>query len=438
MDKRYCIITFGCQMNRHDADRISGILTARGWDKTANEKEADALILLTCCVRESAENRLYGRLGSLKPLKARRGTVIAVGGCLAQKEGCRLLERAPYVDLVFGTRQYTDIADLLEEAEESALCATRMNGVILAEVPYRLEEDFRAWVTITHGCDNFCSYCIVPYVRGPEESRPFKEVIHEVRRCVDMGVKEVTLLGQNVNSYRRKEDGESAFAALLRELGESFPQIWVRFTSSHPRDFDREIMLAVAGTYNVCEHVHLPLQAGSNSVLEAMNRGYGNAEYLEKVKKLRGMMDDVSITTDIMVGFPGESDDDFNKTLEMTEACRFDGAFTFLYNSRKGTRAAAMKHMVPEEVKRERLRRLTAVTRELTRASLKREVGRERHVLVEGISRKDPQKWSARTRNNKLVHFRRGAGEISGRLARVVITSAGSWSLQGDLMDVLE
>ncbi|MFW6113367.1 MAG: tRNA (N6-isopentenyl adenosine(37)-C2)-methylthiotransferase MiaB [Actinomycetota bacterium] len=434
MKRKYALITFGCQMNRHDAERISGILTTRGWEKTPREEEADALILLTCCVRESAEQRLYGRLSSLKPLKARKGAIIAVGGCLAQKEGSRLLDRAPYVDLVFGTRQYPAIADLLDEARGSPIISTGMGNLCLAEVPCLLEEEFRAWVTVTHGCDNFCSYCIVPYVRGPEVSRDMEEVIEEVSGHVNAGVKEVNLLGQNVNSFRRKEEGRSRFGDLLRELGRRFPDIWIRFTTSHPKDFDREIIGAVAETDSACEHVHLPLQAGSDRVLKDMNRGYSRGEYLEKVQYLRGMIDGLSLTTDLMVGFPGESEEDFEQTLEMVEECRFDGAYTFMYNPREGTRAAELTNVVPNEESQERLQRLMEVTRRLTHTSLEQEVGGERVILVEGVSRRDPLRWSGRTRNNKLVHFKRDEADLRGRLARVRITSSGNWSLQGELL----
>jgi len=435
MRKRYALMIFGCQMNIHDAERMRGALDAEGWGESGLE-EADAVILLTCCVRESAEQRLYGRLSALKPLKEERGVVIAVGGCLAQKEGLGLIDRMPHVDVVFGTHQYPDIALLLAQAGGGGVCSTAMDGVRISGIPCSRREDFRAWITITHGCDNFCSYCIVPYVRGREESRPMEDVVEEVGVHVAEGAREINLLGQNVDSYRRKEEGKSRFADLLVLLGERYPEPWIRFMTSHPRDFDLEIIRAIAQTGNICEYVHLPLQAGSDHILTAMNRGYSRHEYLKKAGELRSIVPGVTLSTDLIVGFPGESDEDFSATLEMVELCRFDAAFTFLYNAREGTSASRLPDDVPAHVKRERLHRLMDVTRRLTYASLCSEVGTEQTVLVYGPSRKDPQRWSARTRNNKLVHFQRSDDDLCGRFAHVNITAAGSWSLHGELVGI--
>lgn len=437
MGKSYALLTFGCQMNLHDAERIGGALEAAGWSMAHSEEDADAVILLTCCVRDSAERRLYGRLSGLKRLKKRSPVTIAVGGCLAQKEGPRLFEKAPHVDLVFGTHRYPEIAELLEAASAGGLCATGMGGVCLDGVPVRPGKRFQAWVTITHGCDNFCSYCIVPFVRGREESRPVEEVVREVASHVSRGAREINLLGQNVNSYRRKEEGKSAFAPLLRRLGTDFGDVWIRFTTSHPRDFDFAIMRAIADLPGVCEHVHLPLQAGSDRVLENMNRGYTSLEYLEIADMLRNVVPGVSLSTDLIVGFPGESERDFEATLDMVEECRFDSAFTFLYNPREGTAASRLPDDVPASVKEERLARLAEATRRLTASSLREEVGRDLEVLVHGPSRKDTGRWASRTRNNKLVHFPRRGEDLAGRFARVRITASGSWSLYGELLEVL-
>ncbi len=436
MGRRYSIVVFGCQMNIHDAERVRGVLEQQGWRESAVE-EADAVILLTCCVRHSAEQRLYGYLSSLRPLKENRDMIIAVGGCLAQKEGLGLLQRAKHVDVVFGTHRYPDIASLLDRGVNGRVCATAMDGVRITGVPSRRGEDFRGWVTISNGCDNYCSYCIVPYVRGREESRTIEEVMHEVGELARVGVKEINLLGQNVNSFRRREDGESRFAELLRRMGREHPQVWIRFTTSHPRDFDAGIIAAIKEAGNVCEHVHLPMQAGSDRVLKAMNRGYTRQEYLEKVLALREAIPGVSITTDLIVGFPGESEEDFEATLDMVEACGFDAAFTFLYNPREGTASAGLPDDVPGRVKSERLQRLMESTRRLTLRSLGAEVGQELTVLVNGPSRKDAGHWSARTRGNKLVHIRRGHDDLTGRFARVLITSAGSWSLRAELLEVM-
>lgn len=424
-------------MNLHDAERISGILQQSGWRETRPE-QAEAVILLTCCVRESAEERLYGRLASLRPLKEERGTLIAVGGCLAQKEGRRLLEMAPFVDLVFGTHQFPRIAELLEEASQHRICELGMNGLRLSGLPFRRREGIRAWVTITHGCDNFCSYCVVPFVRGRESSRPLKEVLEEVGRLVEEGAREINLLGQNVNSYRLREEGRSRFAELLRVMGREFPGVWVRFTTSHPRDFDREIMEAIAETENVCEHVHLPVQAGSDRILKAMNRGYGAEDYLRKVEELRKVVKGVVVSTDLIVGFPGESEEDFKRTLELVERCGFDAAFTFIYNLRPGTAASRLKDDVPQEVKVERLQRLAELTRRLTAESLRRRVGGVERALVEGPSRKDEMMWGARTRGNQIVHFPRREKDLSGEEVRLRITGSGSWSMRGELVDADE
>lgn len=437
MDRRYVLITFGCQMNFHDAERISGLLHSAGWREARSPEESDAVILLTCCVRESAERRLYGRLGALKPLKERKGTLIAVGGCLAQKEGVRLLVKAPYIDLVFGTHRYTDIARLLEESLQGNVCDVEMSGLRTVGLPRKPVNKYRGWVAISQGCDNYCTYCIVPYVRGPEESRPMREVIEEVDMLVGGGCREIVLLGQNVNSYRRKEEGNSAFAALLRELGSRFPDTWIRFTTSHPRDFDSEIIEAVAETEPVCENVHLPLQAGSDAVLERMNRGYTADNYLAAISELRQRVSGLSLTTDLIVGFPGERERDFRATLEMVKECRFDASYTFLFNPREGTAAANLPDDVPARVKQDRLNRLMQLTRRLTRSSLEGELGRDHLVLVQGPSRKDKGMWAARTRNNKLVHFPRGDEDLEGRLARVRIASAGSWSLHAGLLEVV-
>ncbi|MBN2025868.1 MAG: tRNA (N6-isopentenyl adenosine(37)-C2)-methylthiotransferase MiaB [Actinobacteria bacterium] len=436
MGNKYAVVTFGCQMNIHDAERIRGALDAGGWSECGTE-EADAIIFMTCCVRESAEQRFYGRLSSVKPLKEKRGTVIAVGGCLAQKEGLRLMEQAPYVDVVFGTHQYPHIADLLAQTARGRLCSTDLSGVCLSGVPCSRFDDFRAWITITHGCDNFCSYCIVPYVRGGEVSRPMQEVAEEVGAHVTAGVREINLLGQNVNSYRRKEEGRSRFADLLRVLGNRYPDPWIRFTTSHPRDFDSEIMRAIAETGNVCEYVHLPLQAGSDHMLAVMNRGYSRDEYMHKVAELRASVPGVSVTTDLIVGFPGETEEDFAATMEVVERCRFDAAFTFLYNARERTAAAGLPGEIPVKVKQARLQKLMEVTRKMTSESMRSELGTDQTVLVHGPSRKNPRRWSARSRTNKLVHFERGDDDLKGAFARVHITAAGNWSLQGTLREIL-
>ncbi len=424
-------------MNIHDSERVAGLLEREGWVESEPEA-ADAVILITCCVRDSAERKLYGKLSELRAVKDKTGALIAVGGCLAQKEGEGLRRRAPYVDLVFGTHQYPAIPLLLSQAAQGAVTSISMEGPALRDLPCKRREGFRSWVAITNGCDNLCSYCVVPRVRGEERSRPMHEIVEEVGRHVADGVREVNLLGQNVNSYRRKEEGKSRFADLLRSLGSAYPRVWFRFTTSHPKDFDLEVMRAVADTPGVCEYVHLPLQAGSDRVLEAMNRGYGREEYLEKARSLREVVEGAALSTDIIVGFPGEREKDFQATLEMVELCRFEAAFTFIFNPRPGTPAALLEDDVPPEVKRERMQRLTGLTRLLTARALQAEVGKEREALVHGPSHRDPGFWTARTRRNFPLHFQRGSQDLTGRFVRVRVTGAGSWSLRGVLLGVID
>ena len=430
--RTYYLVTYGCQMNRHDSERVAGILESRGWRLALDPGEADALVFITCCVRQSAEDRFYGRLSSLGGSK-RPLQIVAVGGCVAQKEGERLLERFPFVDLVFGTAQYPRIAELLEEARERKVVALEIDGLRPTILPSSRLKTHRTWITIIEGCDNFCSYCIVPYVRGRERSRPAEEIIREAEEAVAQGAREVFLLGQNVNSYMRRETGKSRFAELLWMLAERLPgDVWIRFTTNHPRDLDRETVRALAEIPNLCKQVHLPLQAGSDRVLAAMNRGYSSKEYLKKVDLLRREVEGVSITTDLMVGFPGETEDDFRETLRMAERCAFDAAFTFMYNPREGTRAAAWADDVPRPVKLERLTRLARLTADLTRRSLEREVGKVHLALVEGRSRKDPGRWEARTSGNKPVHFQ-AEGDLEGKFVRLRVERAGNWSLYGSL-----
>lgn len=423
-------------MNVHDSERVAGLLEREGWMECDLEG-AGAIILITCCVRESAERKLYGKLSALRPLKEKNGALIAVGGCLAQKEGELILKRAPHVDLVFGTHQYPEIASLLQRAAQGKVTATSMSGLAIRDLPCKRREAFRSWVTITNGCDNFCTYCVVPYVRGRESSRPMEEIVEEVGRHVANGAREVILIGQNVDSYRRREEGRSRFADLLRTLGSAYPQTWFRFTTSHPRDFDLDVMHAIAETPGVCEYVHLPLQAGSDRVLEAMGRGYDREDYLKKARTLRKVVDDVALSTDIIVGFPGESEEDFQSTLEMVELCRFETAYTFVFNPRPGTPAALLEDDVSPEAKRERMQRLTELTRRITAEALREEVGREREALVYGPSRRDPGFWTARTRRNFPIHFQRAGDDLTGRLVRVRVTASGSWSLRGVLLEVI-
>jgi tRNA-2-methylthio-N6-dimethylallyladenosine synthase len=430
--RSFHITTYGCQMNFHDSERLSGILAAAGWREAADVREADAVILITCCVRQSAEDRFWGYLNSLKPLKRERGSLFAVGGCIAQNEGTNLFERAPHVDLVFGTHQYPHIADLLDAATVSPVCALEMSGLDLAGLPLARCEEFRAWVPIIYGCDNFCSYCVVPFTRGRETSRPREELLAEISGLIDDGAREVVLLGQNVNSYGKGAPDGIRFATLLGEIAGRWPHTRIRFLTSHPRDFSSDIIEAMAEHANICRFVHLPLQAGSDRILQAMRRGYDRASYLAKVEEIRERLPGVAVTSDLMVGFPGEEEDDFLLTLDAVRSSRYDQAYTYIYNRRAGTAAAdGPWPEVPHAIMMERFNHLAALVKELSFTSNQSDVGKVLEVLVEGEGRKSASPGlRGRTTTNKVVNFA-GGKESIGTMVKVEITRAGPWSLGG-------
>jgi len=434
--RQYAIRTFGCQMNQHDSERLAGLLEADGMVRATDVANADLVLLNTCCIRENADDRLYGTLGHLKTTKAARpGMQIAVGGCLAQKDGSLVRERAPWVDVVFGTHNLARIVDLLDQAAEwgpvTEVLSERAGEIPL--LPGVREESFRAWVTIMVGCNNACTFCIVPHVRGREISRRPQDVIAEVRQLVADGVIEITLLGQNVNSYGRDlglDGRRPLFAPLLRQLGEIEGLRRIFFTSPHPKDFRQEVAAAMAETPAVCEQLHLPVQSGSDRILARMHRGYTAARFMEKVEMARRQIAGVALSTDVIVGFPGETEDDFAATLQMMEAARFDSAFTFIYSPRPGTAAAEMvDDFLPAELLRERYLRLTQLQDRIALEANQRLVGEVVEVLIEGPSRKDPAVASARTRGNKLIHL---ATELApGSLANSRVVKAAPHHLVG-------
>ncbi|MEY2566438.1 MAG: tRNA-2-methylthio-N6-dimethylallyladenosine synthase [Actinomycetota bacterium] len=426
-------------MNEHDSERLAGLLEADGLVPAADPDAADVVVLNTCCVRENADNKLYGNLGHLKSLKAARpGMQIAVGGCLAQKDRDVIQQRAPHVDVVFGTHNVGDAARLLEQAaaEGPVMAILEESEEFPSALPVRREVSHAAWVTIQIGCDNSCAFCIVPAVRGREISRPFAEVVDEVTQLAGAGVTEVTLLGQNVNSYGRDlTRRRPLFADLLRAVGAVDSIRRVRFTSPHPKDLRPETIAAMAETPSACEHLHYPLQAGSDRVLAAMHRGYTAARYLEKLAAARAAVPDLAVTTDIIVGFPGETDDDFDRTLEVAAAAEYDSAYTFIYSPRHGTEAAAWtdRFVDPDAVAR-RFDRLKVVVERSALAKHAARVGRVEEVLVEGPSKKDASQTTGRTRQNKLVHF---AGRVAvGSYAEVAVTGAAPHFLRGELVEV--
>ena len=440
MARTYLIRTFGCQMNEHDSERIAGLLEADGMEPTDDVETADVVVLNTCCIRENADNKLYGNLGHLKALKDLRPELqIAVGGCLAQKDRELVQQRAPHTDVVFGTHNVGSAAALLERArlEGPVMEILEESDAFPSALPARRDVPWAAWVTIQIGCDNRCAFCIVPSVRGREISRPPEEVAGEVQRLAAAGTVEVTLLGQNVNSYGRDlTSRRPLFASLLRRVGAVDGIRRVRWTSPHPKDLRPETIEAMAEVPAVCEHLHLPLQSGSDRVLAAMHRGYTAARYLDKLAAARAAVPDLAVTTDLIVGFPGETEDDFAATLEVVAEAGYDSAYTFVFSPRQGTEAATLTdRFVPPEVVGERFDRLKVVVERSALARHRARVGRVEEVLVEGPSRKDPEVLTGRTGQNKLVHF--PASPLApGTFATVRVTGAAPHHLSGELVEV--
>jgi tRNA-2-methylthio-N6-dimethylallyladenosine synthase len=441
---RFYIRTFGCQMNEHDSQRLAGLFEAEGYEATRDLDEADVVVLNTCCVRENADNKLYGHLGHLKALKARRpGLQIAVGGCLAQKDRELIQERAPHVDVVFGTHNLAHAPGLLERArfEGPITEIIEESDAFPSALPARREVDHSAWVTIQIGCDNTCAFCIVPAVRGKEVSRRLGDIVREVEELAADGVTEITLLGQNVNSYGRDLGAgqyRPRFADLLRSL-DAVPGIRrIRFTSPHPKDLRPETIAAMAECEHVCEHLHLPLQAGSNRVLARMHRGYTAERYLDRLAAARAAIPDLAVTTDLIVGFPGETDADFAATLEVVDTAQYDAAYTFVFSPRPGTEAAAwVDEYVPGEVCRERMDRLVDVVERSAFRRNNARIGRLEEVLVEGPSKKDPAFWTGRTRQHKLVHFASGTHDVRpGAFVQLRISAAAPHHLRGEITAV--
>jgi tRNA-2-methylthio-N6-dimethylallyladenosine synthase len=429
--KRYHVTTFGCQMNAHDSERIKGLLEELGLGEAVAPEEADVLVLNTCTIREKPDTRFAAHMGNAAKLKRERpDTVIAVGGCYAEAQRERLFELYPAVDVAFGPGTIAHLGDWLGAGGEGVQRGSFGTGderAFAAGLPTHRERRFQAWVQVSMGCNSVCSYCIVPAVRGRETSRRPGEVLAEVHRLAEEGVREVTLLGQNVNSYGR--DVGSSFAELLRAV-DSVPGIErIRFTSPHPKDFRRDVISAMAECAAVCEHAHLPLQSGSSRVLKAMRRTYSRERYLRLVDDLRAGIRDLALTTDIIVGFPGETEEDFRETIEVVEEVGFDGAFTFVYSPRAGTEAAAMAAQVPDEVKRERIERLVEVVQRVAAERNAQRIGTVEEVLVEGPSRTESQLLRGRTRRNTTVNF---SGEAApGELVPVEIAAATSTTLSG-------
>ena len=406
---RYLLRTFGCQMNEHDSERIAGLLTADGYVSTREASEADVVVFNTCAIRENADNRLYGSLGHLRPLKEANPRMrVVVAGCLAQKDGGLIHERAPWVDVVIGTHALPGLLDLLRTAETEGpqMDVREFTEVFPSALPARREVAHHAWVSIAVGCDNACTFCIVPLVRGPQRSRSIGDVLAEVQRLARDGVVEVTLLGQNVNTFGRDLTDPGSprrplFADLLRVVNEVDGIRRIRFTSPHPHDFTPDVIDAMAESEKVCEHIHFPLQSGSDRILHAMRRSYRSERYLGWLDRIRSAIPGIAVSTDIIVGFPGETEEDFLGTLEVVRRARFDQAYTFQYSPRPGTRAAMMERPVRKDVVQDRFDRLVALQGSIALEEMRRQVGRTAEVLVEGTGRKGGTQ--GRTRTNRVV-----------------------------------
>jgi tRNA-2-methylthio-N6-dimethylallyladenosine synthase len=439
VDRTYLIRTFGCQMNEHDSERIAGVLEADGMVRADDVSRAEVVVLNTCAVRENADNRLYGSLGLLKPHKERNpGMRIVVAGCLAQKDRGAIQERAPWVDVVVGTHAVPHVLDLLRRAEREGpqMDVREYTETFPSALPARREVAHHAWVSVSVGCDNHCTFCIVPLVRGRQRSRPLGDILAEVQGLAERNVVEVTLLGQNVNTYGRdvyfrdtSPSRKPLFAELLRAVNDVEGIRRIRFTSPHPHDFTPDVIEAMAESQNVCEHIHFPLQSGSDRVLRRMRRSYRSARYLEWLERIRAAIPGIAMTTDIIVGFPGETDEDFEETLRVTEAAGFDAAYTFQYSPRAGTEAAGYDDRVPKEVVQGRFDRLVALQERISLERNRALEGTVAEVLVEGRGRKGG--LQGRTRSNKVVNLE--AAAAPGDFVDVRITAGHPHHLTGQL-----
>ena len=437
MDKRYHIVTYGCQMNVHDSERIAGMLSELGYSSCDSMEEADVVVFNTCCIRENAENHAYGNIGMLKKLKsAKRDMIIAVGGCMPQQIGKAdiLHKKFPYVDVIFGTHNLNKLKDYILERQSGKKSVIEIfdseGEIVEGEHPLRTSYP-NAWINITYGCNNFCSYCIVPYVRGRERSRRSENVIEEARSLVSDGYKELTLLGQNVNSYANGTD-DIRFPALLEKIAAIDGKFRLRFMTSHPKDFSEELAKAIASDRKICRCVHLPVQSGSDRILKAMNRKYTSADYLKKIEILKKYVPDCAVTTDLIVGFPGETDEDFKATLKLVKEVGYSSAFTFVYSRREGTVAAKMPDQVPEEVCKERIIELVALVNSLTREHSAKYVGKTCEILCEGYDDKRGL-FLGRDEYGRMGYFA-SEKNIIGEFVNMFVEEANGVSLMGKIV----
>lgn len=434
--KTYYVQTYGCQMNVYDSEVISALLEGQGYCQAETMENADVVVFNTCCIRDNADQKVYGRLGDFKNYKKNKPSqVLIVAGCLAQKDKEEMVRRFPQVDIVLGTHEIKGLPDFIERirtrrAKHLVQVSREGDHLDLSASP---AGSFMAMVPISVGCNQWCTYCIVPYVRGQLKSRPMPLVVKEVRRLAEAGYKDITLLGQNVNDYGRDLEGEHNFAELLGQLGADVGTFRLRFTSPHPAYFTEPTIAAMAANPNVCEQIHLPLQSGDDEILKIMRRGYTGQEFIDLAGRLRQAIPDVSITTDIIVGFAGETEEQFQHTLDVVRAVEFDSAFMFAYSERPGTPGSKFANQVPEEVRMERLYKLIEVQNEISQRRHTQRVGRVVEVLVEGPSKKDAGRYTGRTRQHWLVHFD-CAEDLSGRLIKVRLDEAYMWGFVGSIV----
>ncbi|MCE4048231.1 MULTISPECIES: tRNA (N6-isopentenyl adenosine(37)-C2)-methylthiotransferase MiaB [Bacillaceae] len=441
--RKFYIRTFGCQMNEHDTEVMAGIFLSLGYEPTNTVEDANVILLNTCAIRENAENKVFGELGHLKSLKTEKpDLLLGVCGCMSQEESVvnKILKTYNQVDIIFGTHNIHRLPNILHEAymsKEMVVEVWSKEGDVIENLPKVRNGQIKAWVNIMYGCDKFCTYCIVPYTRGKERSRRPEDIIHEVRQLAAQGYKEITLLGQNVNAYGKDfTDMNYRLGDLMDEISKiDIPRI--RFTTSHPRDFDDHLIEVLAKGGNMVEHIHLPVQSGSSDVLKIMARKYTREQYLELVRKMKAAIPNLTLTTDIIVGYPNETEEQFQETLSLYEEVGFEAAYTFIYSPREGTPAAKMKDNVPMEVKKERLQRLNALVNAKSAESMKSYKGQIVEVLVEGESKKQSDVLAGYTRKNKLVNFV-GPKSAIGKLVSVKITDAKTWSLNGEMIEIIE
>lgn len=435
--KKASIITYGCQMNVNESAKIKKIFQNIGYEITENIEESDAIFLNTCTVREGAATQIYGKLGELKHIKERRGSIIGITGCFAQEQGKELLKKFPQIDIIMGNQNIGRIPQAIDDIEHK----TNKHVIYTDcedELPPRLDADFdskkTASISITYGCNNFCTYCIVPYVRGRERSVPLDEIIHDVKQYAEKGYKEIILLGQNVNSYGKDFKNGDNFAKLLEEICKVEGDFLVRFISPHPRDFSDEVIDVIAKNDKIAKSLHLPLQSGSTRILTMMNRGYTKEQYIALAEKIKERIPGVALTADIIVGFPGETEEDFLDTLDVVKRIQFENSFMFMYSIRQGTKAAEMDEQIDSEVKKERLQRLIEVQNSCSLAESETYMGKTVRILVEGESRKNKDVLTGRTSTNKIVLFK-GDKALEGTFVNVKIYDCKTWTLYGDIVD---